>query len=74
MFEITHLLLATMFVMACVQWLINRSVKKMHEDNEQFQRVTMLAFRDLNWRGIKQTANGYMMDAEQSARDAGLSK
>jgi len=70
--DITFMLWAAIALTAMVVWFQNRVLRRMAHDHHQFERVMALALKDLDWRGVKITARGFTLDADASARDAGL--
>ena len=66
--DITFMMWAVIVLVAATQWLLDRALRKTRADLDATRRVMVYALRDLQWRGIKETATGIIADAEQSSQ------
>jgi len=65
--DITFMMWVGVFLLCVLQHI---RLGMLQREHETFERVAAFAFRDLHWRGVKETATGLTLDCEQSVRDA----
>jgi len=65
--DITFVMWATIALMAVAQITLDLAYRKLRNEHDRLSRVTLYALRDLEWKGIRETATGICGDASASA-------